>query len=737
MDTNNKNSDGQLNPLLKMAVSTGVITAVKLHILRGDNLDAKDNFGNTPLMIAASKRKIDICKILIESGANVHALNSNGDTALDIAKNINCVEVIALLSSTPLANNPSLNAISETTDTVDLDLDEETIFIPLFEPEVAKLIPENDFNLVLKAQELNQKINNHVVIDTYEDWSSFDVQLPFSAYQPVKATNPELLSKINDLLIVALQENSIPKTAISQLSEFFPEESRDDYRRLLIQTLNDNEISIDERFIFQEETNSENTFFDEEIDQLINHFEELASNYNEPLRFYSKGINKNPLLSGPEEVDLAKASEQAHASCIKALCSWREGLNMLIEYSILAISDFEHSDLITKDGSSDNDPSLENELSDNIRIEFAQDSDNFDDEDSNNLDVNILMKKINVLKELINSTESLHTNFNKIEKIVSDLCITRNLIIKIANAVTTPISSENLEFYNHVNALEQSRNKMIVSNLRLVVSIAKRYQGQGLPFDDLIQEGNLGLMKAVDKFDWRKGFKFSTYATWWIRQSVTRGIADKARIIRIPVHVSEKLSKITKVHDKLISQSGDISYKYLAMITGINQEKLERMLSSLQEPTPIHLPLNSNLLLENQLEDNYYSQPEKLCSYKDLKNALTAAISNLKAPMPDLLTLRYGLNNDAPKTLEEVGQILGVTRERIRQIEAAAFRKIFSHDQAISNDISSSTNREVPLKQFLTESFDNDLLIDSSHTSWSGLSCAIPLDSDFENWVEE
>lgn len=739
LDTNNKNIHGQLNPLLRMAVSTGVVTAVKLHIQRGDNLDAKDSLGNTPLMIAASKRKIDICKILVESGADIYAVNSNGDTALDIAQNINCVEVINLLTPTKLTDNPSINASSDKTILVDLDFDDDTITIPLFEPELAKSAPQNDFGLILKAQELNQKINKHIVVDTDDDWSSFDVQLPFTAYQPFKATNPELLSKISDLFKVALQENSVPKATITQLSEFFPEENQADYKRLLIQTLNDNGISIDDRFTFQEDIKSESDFYDEDIDQLVSYFEELASNYNDPLRFYSKEINKNPLLSGPEEVYLAKASEAAFATSIKALCSWRDGLNMIVEYSTLALNSDEYSDLATKDGFSNTEQEVENDLPDNIQLDSAQDSDNFDEEVSNELDVNILLKDINSLKEIMDSTEPLHTNFNKIEKIVSDLKPTRDLIIKIANEASTRAtkSAEHLEFYNHVNALEQSRNKMIVSNLRLVVSIAKRYQGQGIPFDDLIQDGNLGLMKAVDRFDWRKGFKFSTYATWWIRQTITRGIADKSRTIRIPVHVSEKLSKITKVHEELIRQNGTSSYKSLAKIIGINQQKLEKMMSRLEEPTPIHMPLDSNLLLENQIEDNYYAQPDQLCSYKDLKNSLTAAISNLKDPMPYVLTLRYGLNNDEPKTLEEVGQILGVTRERIRQIEAAAFRKIFSHDQAVSNDLYASHNREVPLEQFLTESFDHHLPINSSHLSWSRLSCATSFDSDFENWAEE
>lgn len=739
LDTHNKNIHGQLNPLLRMAVSTGVITAVKLHIQRGDNLDAKDSLGNTPLMIAASKRKIDICKILVESGADIHAINSNGDTALDIAKNINCVEVINLLTPTKLTDNPSINASSDKIILVDLDLDDETISVPLFEPELARSAPQNDFGLILKAQELNQKINKHIVVDTDDDWSSFDVQLPFTAYQPVKASNPELLSKISDLFKVAILENSVPKATITQLSEFFPEENRADYKRLLTQSLNDNGISIDDRFTFQENIKSESDFYDEEVDQLISYFEDLASNYNEPLRFYSKEINKKPLLSGPEEVYLAKASEAAYASCIKTLCSWRDGLNMVIEYSTLAMSNVEYSDLITKDASSDIEPALENDSPDNIKIESSQESDNFDEEDSSGLDLSVLLKGINSLKGLMDSEESLDTNFNKIEKIISDLNPTRALIIRIANEANflTPKPSEYLEFYNHAKALEQSRNKMIVSNLRLVVSIAKRYQGQGIPFDDLIQEGNLGLMKAVDKFDWRKGYKFSTYATWWIRQSVTRGIADKSRTIRIPVHVSEKLSKITKTQEKLIRQNGSITYQSLAKIIGINQEKLQKMLSGLVEPTPIHMPLEANLLVENILEDNYYAQPDKLCSYKDMKNALITAISNLNDPMPSVLTLRYGLNNDDPKTLEEVGQILGVTRERIRQIEAAAFRKIFSHDQAVSNDLSTGRNREVSLAQFLTESFDHHLLIDSSHLSWSRLSCAISFDSDLENWVEE
>lgn len=682
-----------LNGLLKLASLSGNNAVVLLRINKGDDLNAVDEKGRTALILAASKGHIEVCKTLLDAGADFGIKDFEYKDFLAVAPPDKKSELSKLidqnLNNQPLVSEqlPSFKKqIYQAGDDQYSAL--EDYDLSSWEEVFESPAPIADKNVLISASTVQKNISKHTVIDTSEDWSDIDIDLPVGLVDDRrrKSLSQDELNEVWDLFKIGLDKGSLPESAIEAVSTDQDGQLDDNLYRLLLNVIEDVGIIVeDSPWEFNASPTPE---YDAELlaDEAVAYFSELASNYNDPLRFYLKGMGLESLIKGEEEVRLAIQMEAGIEEALKIISSYPFAIEQIIKSAALVISgatpignmvDREQAPLDDLGSAIENPPPLLPLDAETLDGELAEQEDGPTVIQS---DFSKRIENISRLSQFLNNQSNTEM-LNALKDISLSWSYLENLVDILH--LEYGVSDDLIKLKQALGQAADAKNKMINANLRLVFSIAKKYQASNIAFADLIQEGNIGLIKAVERFDYRKGFKFSTYGTWWIRQAITRSIADTARIIRLPVHVVEKLNKLQKAVREAAENSREVDFDKLAGDMGLSEAALRRISKIPDDPISIDTILeNETLPVSETLLDESLG-PEEL----SMGNALNAVIKKVLDTLPEreakVIYLRFGIDLDSEHTLEEVGKVFDLTRERVRQIEAKAFQKLRHSSRSI------------------------------------------------------
>ena len=750
-----------------MAVIAGVESAVRLHIDRGDDLDARDDKGQTPLMIAASRNKASVCQILLDAGVDVGALGPCGRDALSIAISAGAADAAATIEGflgtparpngadqlaaapmfgDPVAGNhyePPITAFlpkgdgptpehgdigrtgdpeaespesaapsdqSHTDSSFDITLtsqsegvsrmpcvwdftdesfvDEAPVDVYRWLPEEHRPAPDNDASLADAANAVQFSISSHIPIDRSVAWDDFDLFLPERAASPVRHDDPEARAELRRLLLRAIREGSVPDAAVADVTQGGNDPSGAASALRLV--INDLGAETDERFEYALPHESfevavdasESPDEEEAVVEALEFLDDLESHRNDPLRLFMRDTQQYRLLGAAEEAELAKAMEAGLDQALDAVAQWPEAIARLLVASASIEAGDRILDWMSHGMRDDASAEIEEGLNESAApADETRDNLGDDEADEDIASVagavapddarRIFLERVAGLRALV-SEAGMPKDIPAVRAALASLRLRASFLMALGDAAAGDRSVPSKRFSDGIRVHRSARDRFAMANIRLVLSIARRYMGSGLPLDDLIQEGNIGLLKAVDKFDWRRGFKFSTMATWWVRQQISRSVADAAHIIRLPVHAHEAAQAIRREAKALEAAHG--SWPTLQMLADRLSIPLGKI-EAFMRPTTVPISID-DIDDEPCVHDPSVGDPFETVAAEHLRRALDRLLASLGHKPEQILRLRFGFGVSDALTLEEVGVRFEVTRERIRQIEAKAMKRL-------------------------------------------------------------
>ncbi|WP_394562133.1 sigma-70 family RNA polymerase sigma factor [Aquipseudomonas alcaligenes] len=723
-----------LNPLLRMAAIAGVEVAVKLHIARGDDLDARDSGGATPLMLASARRKTGVVRLLLAAGANPGLFDSEGQVALVYAEKGGCPECIALLRealdtfgpvnesklsdeslSLPIVPTPHVATIAEVfqaslsgesasceagdeaaevtassdplptlglsisrveyrsvgpvlavemeTHSSFIDIDDEPLdsgFESDWVAESEAIAPVGDKRVIEGSSALQEVIGRHKAIDNDEEWNDVELFLPERAL-PLASDGSE--ESIRGLFFRGLREGAVSEAALADVCRGADTSRNEETERLLTLVLGDLGVLIDEWEELVCRAGPSEPTVEEELllAEALEFTEDLASGCNEPLRYYVKGL-KADLLSAEEEVSLGREMEEAGALALDALSCWPLGLSVVFEAADrVARGEADHKAFSSEPGGAEGDEAA---------VGHASSDEEAEDEEY------ILDSGAAAFVAAISEARSADGDPTKIRLALSAAGLSRGFLLEVAHNAETDSAAQ--AFISAVRRQTDARERMTLANLRLVYSIARKYMWSELSFDDLVQEGNIGLIKAVERYDWRKGFRFSTYAMWWIRQQISRAIDNQARTIRVPVHIHKDALPMLRQRARYENRTGSPETAIeTSQRMGIPIDKVRFLLATFDDVVSLdEASEDTGLPRIEALVEFEASDPALAAEEGSLREFILSAVGGLDERSAEVIRLRFGLGGEEPLTLEEVGLRFNVTRERVRQIESKALGKL-------------------------------------------------------------
>jgi RNA polymerase primary sigma factor len=674
----------RISPLLKLAIVSGAQASLRLQIARGADLNGIDDRGRSALILAAARGDLVICSLLLEAGAEKHTVDHSGLDALAHARENGHTQIVEILSVVA-PSNPLMSSAYGSDRDISRDFSYGDEFVVFWETEDEPTRPDNAFAPVQGAHAVQKTIGEFLPEDNYVGWDDVDIELPdeLRGIRRRGDLSDGDLDEIRGLIREGLEIGRIVVAPLIHRIHGSDDQSAQELRRRLEIVCGDLGIVVEDdssypvaHFTADEPGDALQTA----LDGAMSHFEAFASKHTDPLFLFMKEMGRYHLLTREEEqkigrdielaVDLVLDAFARHPRAIEALLALAARIKAG-ERTLASVADTDSvpSAVAIEQAESGDEQVLEPE-------ELRDDNSDLG-VDTQEAAESGFFARIEELRDLSHAQTENEPVAIQTARVLGAMHLRWALMARLGReaAAKAPQADESIVLSRALSEVRAAHERFFHANLRLVFSMARRYSHRALPLADLVQEGCIGLMKAVEKFQYRRGYKFSTYATWWIRQAITRALADQERLVRLPVHMVEAINVLNRVTRQIEKKTGNSpTVEELAMELSLEPHRV--MALQRFQRTEVSLDaIQEGSTIEDVLLDQAPA-PEQLAEELSMQAAVHKLLDTIEQRDAEILRRRFGIPDGREMTLEEIGVVEGLTRERIRQIESKALQKL-------------------------------------------------------------